>query len=85
MELLHCEHVTHFAVLVCLGTIKISTIYHGGTVKPIQTTGKSPQVTKVSLWRYISSQCVCVTCLIYTQSVQNAAKITILDIAEKRG
>lgn len=32
VELLHCEHVADFAVLVGLGTVKVSTVDHGRAV-----------------------------------------------------
>ena len=60
VELLHCEHVADFAVLVGLGTVKLSTVDHGRAVDPVDAPCKSPQIPKVGLWRYISSQSVCV-------------------------
>jgi hypothetical protein len=28
VKLLHCEHVANLAVLICLGSIKVTTINH---------------------------------------------------------
>lgn len=61
VELLHGEHITNFAVFICLGTIKISSIYHSWTLYSIQACCKTSKVPEVSFRWHIPGQCVCVS------------------------